>query len=1063
MRSGSQGFGSSSAGVRTGSVGSALRRIRTPGGDETRYGSGAQSFRGQGGGEEGRRDRERDRDREGSGPRTTPVGPQEANDWASALSDVANNIATLDRYYRSHATTIARAEAAITELQTQVVLQNTQIQELSTLAGTTSKNLSEMDVNITRRYTPSDQLDSLLHGVDRRLIELTEKLNHLQSSVAAAASLGSQPGMMPSNMQPPPGVGPQTYDMTPPHGLSQDERFRTDAQTSPMYPLNQPAAPVQQTAQATHTSPMSPMGPPTRQGLSSPFVDAQPPVAPTNMPGSWEHQAPGGDYGHQARVPNMYGGYQSQPNYDQQYGSSMGQPHMFNAANPYRSMNTKGMMGDSEAMQRMNPALKRFTGEPGSFQDWAGHFIDHMAKVEITWRSTLNWLATTDEDLSYRRLEQEGIGPYRENAASLAMKLEQTIVDWLPERLYKRRVQLCGGPTEQNNGFKMWNRLYKQNKGTGDIIEYAGTETIREYPRCDRIADVADHLDGWQELLDNYGGELIGNAPKMLRSMLLNIIPRELKSEIMKDEKLCQKDYQGLADWCRARCTTLQQESLAEVTRRNLRQMTGSSRGRSVASVQQATHAQAVDTPVGGDDSGLDDAPTWAKALIHAVRQPQRSGRTPSRSPARSPGRSSTQAPPAPHGDRRQQRDRRTARTPSPARGGLKLIDWPSNRCYHCGSDTHTRNDCAGFKKMMEEANKGKQKKDWKPPAGYKSAIAKARDAAKAKRGDSPGPKKVVASLTSGGEETDDDTASIASAYSASGMSFEFGHRPIAALRRYVPVTKAGKSWHDAQIVELPTNPVNAVNRFSVDVPEQEYDADMMQSLNNWAAKVHVKPHKKKKTSAVAKEIAKDCQYIQSAVKAEGLTVKNDKDISKAEHLIKPLPYGRKEIAKVAKKLNNNIHLEADEMLVMIDSGSFTHAADCDRESALQALSQFIKAPTPAEQAEIAETACGGILKKLGTLKVNALVDGETVAIKFDHRRVKVPILSVRRLCKDGNYCVIHKKGGFIFNEATGKRIKFMELNGVYYMRLKVVAPSDQQPDEPAIDAPPQPFARQGA
>lgn len=203
------------------------------------------------------------------------------------------------------------------------------------------------------------------------------------------------------------------------------------------------------------------------------------------------------------------------------------------------------------------------------------------------------------------------MGPYQENAASLAVKLEQTIVDWLRKRLHKRRVQLCGGPAEQDNGFKIWSRLYQQNMGSGDIIEYAGTETVRDDPRCDRISEVADHLDGWQELLDDYGGELIGNAPKILKSMLMSMIPKELKSDIMKDEKLSARDYQGIADWCRKRCLTLQSETLAEVTRRNLRQMTGVSRGRSVNSVQQAEpQSPAADIPVGGDDAGLDDAPT---------------------------------------------------------------------------------------------------------------------------------------------------------------------------------------------------------------------------------------------------------------------------------------------------------------------------------------------------------------------------------------------------------------------------------------------------------------------
>ena len=59
------------------------------------------------------------------------------------------------------------------------------------------------------------------------------------------------------------------------------------------------------------------------------------------------------------------------------------------------------------------------------------------------------------------------------------------------------------------------------------------------------------------------------------------------------------------------------------------------------------------------------------------------------------------------------------------------MIEW-GKRCYHCGSEDHTRDKCDKFNKMMKEHNGDKPKKDWRPPPGYKSAIAKARDAAKA-------------------------------------------------------------------------------------------------------------------------------------------------------------------------------------------------------------------------------------------------------------------------------------------------------------------------------------------
>ena len=57
--------------------------------------------------------------------------------------------------------------------------------------------------------------------------------------------------------------------------------------------------------------------------------------------------------------------------------------------------------------------------------------MDDMAKVHIHWRQTLRWLATTDEDISYARLNLESVGPYNERASELAHNLEQTVVTYL--------------------------------------------------------------------------------------------------------------------------------------------------------------------------------------------------------------------------------------------------------------------------------------------------------------------------------------------------------------------------------------------------------------------------------------------------------------------------------------------------------------------------------------------------------------------------------------------------------------------------------------------------------
>lgn len=178
-----------------------------------------------------------------------------------------------------------------------------------------------------------------------------------------------------------------------------------------------------------------------------------------------------------------------------------------------------------------------------------------------------------------------------------------------------------------------------------------------------------------------------------------------------------------LAEDCRTRAAALQHETLAEIVKRNL---TDSSRG-NIHAVKQEPDNQEDDVPPPPPLPPLaHDVPVWAQPLIAAVTQrPQRKPRKEDsicRNLDRKPN----------------DRDRR--RTSSP---GRNLVVGRSNKCSHCGSDQHTRKDCSSFENMMCDANVGKPKETWKQPTGYKSAMAKARDAQKVK--DSKDKKKINA------------------------------------------------------------------------------------------------------------------------------------------------------------------------------------------------------------------------------------------------------------------------------------------------------------------------------
>ena len=164
--------------------------------------------------------------------------------------------------------------------------------------------------------------------------------------------------------------------------------------------------------------------------------------------------------------------------------------------------------------------------------------------------------------------------------------------------------------------------------------------------------------------------------------------------------------------------------------------------------------------------------------------------------------------------------------------------------------------------------------------------------------------------------------------------------------------------------------------------------------------------------------------------------VKSERDKDKIVGKMAALPTDRKGPTKAAKRVikHKEIHLENDEFLAMLDSGSFLHAVNASEVLPLHKINP----PGPRERRRQAETACGGILEILGTVDFDAEVDGHQVGVRFNHMNVNSPILSVRRLVKDGHEVYIGKGGGFVRHLETGRRLTFFEYQGVYYMKMKV-------------------------
>ena len=233
----------------------------------------------------------------------------------------------------------------------------------------------------------------------------------------------------------------------------------------------------------------------------------------------------------------------------------------------------------------------------------------------------------------------------------------------------------------------------------------------------------------------------------------------------------------------------------------------------------------------------------------------------------------------------------------------------------------------------------------------------------------------------------------------------------------------------------------------------QEYDAGVLESLNAWAHSVRdekpLSQKQRRKARAIDPDINRAAKFIDSNKRSRDkiVVVHTEQDVEKIAEFVKPLPLDRKSMTKVFKKVDR-IDLAPDEKLVMVDSGSFCHAINARKELP----GHFVHPVKGCDDSTNAESACGGIMKRRGRVKTLSSIDEMELALKWNDMDVKVPILSVRRLCHDHHHLKVgfNHQGGYIHDLLSQKRIQILEYQGVYYVKMKFLPPpncAESKPD----------------
>ena len=128
--------------------------------------------------------------------------------------------------------------------------------------------------------------------------------------------------------------------------------------------------------------------------------------------------------------------------------------------------------------------------------------------------------------------------------------------------------------------------------------------------------------------------------------------------------------------------------------------------------------------------------------------------------------------------------------------------------------------------------------------------------------------------------------------------------------------------------------------------------------------------------------------------------------------------------------------LQKGEVYALMDSGAGCHAADAGKI--------FPKhRKRKGKQVRKCVLADGTPLESDKVVDVHVDIEGENHVIEFDDLPVECPIISVKKIVHKGNKVIFQEKGGYILNVDTRKKLHFVEKQGVYFIKIKVLPPDE--------------------
>ena len=669
--------------------------------------------------------------------------------------------------------------------------------------------------------------------------------------------------------------------------------------------------------------------------------------------------------------------------------------------NHYRSMQVTGQRNvNFEISRKKNENLKIFKGSLDDYDMWHDRQLDQISQQNPMWKTLIEYLEVAPERIT--RAWLSGVDCLDANGWELSVTLENYLVSWISDSLYKKRKRLCGG--EAGNGFELWRTLRCKYKGKGNAaIEESGICTLHNFPKCDKVANLGEHLDAWEDVYQEFGEGLNADEPHMM-AMFKKILPNDILDEIIDRPDI--RTYNGLLAFCRRRTDHREEHLLTEHAKKRIMSKTRLSVMQAMPDEErepeQATAVAPIQVPSADD---------LTEMIASLVKQGIERGRS-EKGKGKGKGR---------NGSRDGSRERGVGGK------GNKFI-WDGS-CWHCKLPDHKRDKCSAYAKILAD-NGGKQ------PEGYMGAYQKAKKAFQEARKSAEARKSGQAHMKPLTEiDYDDNTEDEASDSDDGSERRDFGFAMVTKPCK----PQVGKGRHQTctrnSFSPLTTAPD------SQPTSDGNMDQQTMDHLNHWAHKVHVKTTGRSDSNLVSNKVKPNKLSKEIEINSER---ELDRALAQHSHLMAAMPCDRKKILKASKKMPISDSLTDGECWAMMDSGAGTPGI-CVRKHCPELLGK-LRAATQRIKCVMAN---GTEIVVDQEIDLEVELDGRRVPVTFSELPVSCPILSVRRIVRRGNKVVFDDDGGYILHKATGNKMRFVEREGVYFIKMKIVTSPDSMDVDP--------------